>query len=565
MTLSTFPGGGGAVDDFEGESSQSATEQWQRPQQLGRVRGGSTSRAKLMERDDTSSSSYSSTSHSPRRQRWQPRTRGVRLKSRSRGLRVSPGGRVGNECFQDLALPLGMCFAAVVAQVLFGKNISGDRIDIESLIVICTSAVKESITAIYGRKFDCFLINFEKSFHSTLKTLGLINEVSVNKQNNVTSSSSVCQSSEKVPDLASPQLVRTIKDFKEDVPLNYANNQLKISPDLAHPGLVHGFKEDIPLNYANNQIILHGHASQHLANVYSSTSGIQFSQSILSTMDRSVIEQTRSNELKAVEIELAMQKLQLKRSQLALSSHANYLEKVKISLGISKASFKEEKLKNQMEETRYAQLLQRCMDLLVAGLIIMCVLLLYGASIYSYQRITEVTSACESVSTESRSWWMPKAVLSFNSGMAMLRCHVVALTRMSFGILMILAIAYVAFQRTGSSAPTMPLTFIVLLLGALCGFSGKLCIDTLGGNGFQWLIYWEVLCMLHFCVNVFPSAFYHILYGPVIVSQGANSVMLPYRMIRYMFYAFLLLIIPTAGGLLPFASFSDWMVHFLRS
>ena len=101
----------------------------------------------------------------------------------------------------------------------------------------------------------------------------------------------------------------------------------------------------------------------------------------------------------------------------------------------------------------------------------------------------------------------------------MLRWHVVTLTHMFFGLEMIVDIAYSVFQRTTMSPPTtMPVTFI-LLLGFLCGIVGKLCVDTLGGSGFHWLLYWESLCLLHFFANVFPSALYQILYGPISVSQ----------------------------------------------
>ncbi|CAD5169980.1 unnamed protein product [Musa acuminata subsp. malaccensis] len=537
----TRSSGSAAVDDGDGEGGRGrgggcvycAAGRRRRSQPLARGRGASFSRAKRAERDDTSPFSSSSSSSSSSSVRQLPQQRGVRLRKRNRGLWVPPGGR-GNDCVQDLALPLGMSFAAVVAQVLYGKNITGDRIQIDCLSMVCTSAVKESITNVYGNKFDCFIRNFDKSFQSTLKTLGLINEVSFNKQENTDCSSFLCNSSENTADLSSSEPIVTTEDLEENI----------IS------------------NSVNSQLILHGYTNKDLANVNRTTYGLGFSQSILSTVEKSVIEQTRSNDLKAVEIGLVMKKLQLKEAQLALSSDANFLEKFKISMGISKASFKEAKLRNQMQETMNAQLLKICMDLLITGLIIMCSLIVYGASVYSYQRITEVTSACTSAPKESRSWWIPNTVKSFSSGWLVLKCQFVALARVSFGILMILAMAFVVFQRSATSATTMPVTFIVLLLGALCGFSGKLCIDTLGGNGYHWLIYWEALCMLHFIVNVFPSASYHVLYGPVSISEGANSIKLPYRIRRFTFYALLLLVLPASGGLLPFASIYDWKVHF---
>ena len=63
-------------------------------------------------------------------------------------------------------------------------------------------------------------------------------------------------------------------------------------------------------------------------------------------------------------------------------------------MGISKASFKAEKFKNQVEDTRHSELLKKCIDCLVAGLLIMSVALSYGAYVYSYHRISEATAIC---------------------------------------------------------------------------------------------------------------------------------------------------------------------------
>lgn len=151
---------------------------------------------------------------------------------------------------------------------------------------------------------------------------------------------------------------------------------------------------------------------------------------------------------------------------------------------------------------------------------------------------------------------------SFNSGWLMLRCHTVVLTRLSFGLLMILVVAYSAFQRSASSGPIMPVTFILLLLGALCGTAGKLCVDTLGGNGYRWLVYWQAFCLVHFLANAFPSGLYLVLYGPVSVTQSIKVIRIPYWIRRYTFYAVMLLVLPTLSGLLPFASLKDWKDHF---
>nr|XP_019708641.1 protein CPR-5 isoform X2 [Elaeis guineensis] len=547
----------------------------------------STSKTERVPKDTDSSSSSSSPSSSFR----QPLQRGVRLRSRWRGPWASHRRRRGDgEDCHDLALPLGMSFAAVVAQILDRKNVSGERIP------ICTSAVKESITNIYGDKFECFTRNFEKSFSSTLKTLWLINETSTIEQGNTICSSFISNSCDSAPTLGTYEAPSTMEEFQGKPSLNSMNHALlhgKINQQVDHVSngvtgprfnqsildtfgrsmveqtcsndlkvsTMEEFQEN-PSSNSMNQLVLHGQRNQEVALVSNGVANPGFNQSILDTFERSVVEQTRSNNLKEVELNLIMKRLQMKQSQLVLTSHANLLEKIKISMGISKASFEEEKLRNKMQNMKHVELLKRCIDLLVTGLIIMSGFLLYGASIYSYQRITEATSTCTSTFKESRSWWIPKPVASFSSGWLMLRCHLVALTRMLFGILMILSVAYLVFQRSAMAGSTMPVTFILLLLGVVCGFAGKFCVDTLGGNGYCWLLYWEGLCLLHFFANVFPSALYRILYGPVSVSRGAKVVRLPYWIRRYTFYGNLLLVLPTLCGLLPFASIHEWKDHF---
>lgn len=165
---------------------------------------------------------------------------------------------------------------------------------------------------------------------------------------------------------------------------------------------------------------------------------------------------------------------------------------------------------------------------------------------------------------ESKSWWYPKQFSTFNSGLHTLRCHVQVVSRMLFGMLLILAVAYLLLQRSATSRQTMPVTFILLLLGAVCGFAGKFCVDTLGGSGLHWLLYWESMCLLHFFSNVFTSKLFYVLHGPVTVSQGMKSnAICPYWFRRFVFYGLVLLFLPLCCGLLPFAGPGEWRNHFL--
>ncbi|XP_020575445.1 protein CPR-5 [Phalaenopsis equestris] len=445
-----------------------------------------------------------------------------------------PGGQKRNlnvmldEDFQDLALPLGTSFAAVLSQVLCGKVASRDLLPADKLSMICTSAVKESVSNIHGDRFDSFMNNFEKSFDSTLKTLLLLHKAS---------------SSSKKNRLREKRRLNVEGDklIKESY-----NNDEELGEDEAQS--------------STNQLALHIESNHELVRSSHNLIAPTFSQSMLTTFTKSVTEQTRCNDLKEVEIGLTMRKLQMKQSQLAMSSYANWLEKVKICMNVSKAAFKEEKLRNQIEDLRHAELVRRCIDLLVSGLILMCAFLVYGASIFSYQLITEATSSCTAMSRGSKSWWMPKQITSVSSGWQMLRCHAMVITRMLFGLLMILVIAYSLLQR--SAASTMPITSILLLLGFACGIAGKLCVDSLGGSGYRWVIYWELLCSLHLFANIFPSILYRLLYGHVLAAQSETPVWWLYRIRRYTFYVTLLLVLPTMAGLLPFGSMLEWKDHF---
>lgn len=141
---------------------------------------------------------------------------------------------------------------------------------------------------------------------------------------------------------------------------------------------------DLDLHRQRNQMIC----------VSASPIGSLTNQSMLSTIEKSVMEKTRSNDLKSLELGLTMKRLKLKETQLALNFESNNLERSKLSVGMSKASFKAEKFKTQLEDVRHAELLKKCIDCLVAGLLLMAGSLLYGTYVYSYRKITEATASC---------------------------------------------------------------------------------------------------------------------------------------------------------------------------
>ncbi|KAL5992917.1 hypothetical protein ACLOJK_013836 [Asimina triloba] len=480
--------------------------------------------------------------------------RGVRFALRRRSLPGVHGLRTGHDV-EALALPLGMSMAAVVAQkpwygslnkkfntvmyrydnpvaplaekatkpvvklriwdvvdgitgilqlipfdwdkVLERKNAEGEKPPSDHLSMvpsvirtICTEAMKESVASVFGHRFDGFMRNLEASFSTTLKTLQLLNQASANEERD-----SMCRSDAMYSHLEGPSAPDDHREQPDD------NEEIC---------------EKAPSHSIDQQLIVHSSANQQLAGASCGASGFGHDNSFLNTFEKSVMEQARLNDLKTYELGLTLRRLRLKESQLALSSDTNSLERCKLSMGISKASFKAEKLKSQLEDTRHAELLKKCIDCLAAGLLIMSACLIYAAYVYSYERIVEATNSCTSP---------PK--------------------------------------RSAASRQIMPVTIILLLLGVACGLFGKLCVDTLGGNGYCWLLHWEFLCLLHFFANVRTPSLFYILHGPVSVSQEAQKEFrFPHWIRRFLFYSMMLLILPVLCGLMPFASLSEWKDHF---
>ncbi|KAK6118408.1 hypothetical protein DH2020_047825 [Rehmannia glutinosa] len=475
--------------------------------------------------------------------------KGIKISRNPKRIRVgsltTARRSVGPSDVDALGLPLGMSIAAVVAQVLERKNAATENMSVDYL------------SEVFGDKFDNFVTNFEKSFRSTLMTLRLISGSSQNIREQVQRARfrgcpcSVANNSPPLDKLEDSTHLSGATDGLESLPSRNITQKDQVDVSTACSQM----EDTMRTSSINRELVLHDKQTEQQLSLSDSALN-QFSM-----IEKSVMEQTRSNDLKTFEIGLIMKKLQLKERQLELSSNLNLLERWKLSMGFSKASFKAEKFKTQLQDTRQVELLKKCLDFLVAGLIVMLFSLAYGTYVYSHRRIIEATEAC-SPYTESKSWWMPKSMASFNSGLQLLKCQIQVLSRMLFGVLMIGAIAFLLIQRSATSHHTMPVTFILLLLGVLCGYAGKFCIDTLGGSGNHWLMYWEALCSLHFFANTFHSSLYLILNGPITVAERVehNSVF-PYWMRRSIFFA-TLLFLPLLCGFMPFAGPWEWFNHF---
>ncbi|KAH1125924.1 hypothetical protein AAZX31_06G139000 [Glycine max] len=453
---------------------------------------------------------------------------------------------------------------------------------------MCSSAIKESLASVFGDKLDGLTRNFEQSFCSTLSTLQLIYESSKsnegNKLNNtkmeIMSSKLTLNKEECSGDIVtevghsrhaeiqdqsishdSPEEVRDNfhidsigRDSPEEGRDNIHNNSVSLdSPEES--------RDNFHMGSVSRDLTLYGQSNQMVS--FSQISFGSVNNPMVSIFEKSIMEQCRSNDLKTLELGLKMKELKLKEDELALNLDSNNLNRSKLVMGESKQSFKEEKFKTQLEDTRHGELKKKCIDCLITGLLIMSSSLLYGAYVYSYERITKATESCTPSTQESSSWWTPKSMVLLNSKLHILWCQVQVMSRMAFGILMIFAVAYLLLQRSTTTSQTMPVTFILLMLGIFCGYCGKLCVETLGGSGIVWLLYWEIMCLLHFLSLCWTSALFRILHGPVTPSQTMEeNTILRYWIRRVLFYAAMLVFLPLFCGLMPFASLGQWKEHF---
>ncbi|CAN6480179.1 unnamed protein product [Victoria cruziana] len=477
---------------------------------------------------------------------------------------------------EALGLPLGMSMAVVFSKVLDGESATGQRISADHLSRLCSNAIKESIYYVFGNHFNAFIGNFERSFGSTLQTLLSVNHTSLDQQKMASSSSSVEDSVLKaVPPIVAENSCGLPDEALRNI--SRINNQpVSLSEEVQeHPcTFAHGFSSLTRLvqkdalsaaseeSEDDGQVVIRGQ-DQQAACVPPAVTDLGFRQSFLGAFERSVREQARSNDLKTYEIGLTMKRLQLKESKLVIDSDANFLERLKLSFGFSKASFKKEKLENEMKDAAYSELVKISADCLLGGLLVMSTCICYATYIHSYDIFIETSASCTQSSKVWRSWWIPKTISSLSSPLFQIQCYATVLGRMLFSFCFFAVVAYLLLRQSCSSGQAWRITFIIIILGVFGSISGKLCVDGLGGSGSCWLCYWCILCSLHAFANFFTPALYYVLNGPVAISQSAEKVWFPYWLRRSIFYSCLFMILPMLCGLMPFASISDWGQHLL--
>ncbi|KAK2365160.1 protein CPR-5 [Trifolium repens] len=354
-----------------------------------------------IENCSSSQSETTSSYSSSQLQKPKVKTKGIAFKRRNPKLTVRRN-RGSSSNVAAIGFPLGMSFAAVMAQVLYRRDAAAESMSPDHLSLMCSSAIKESLSSVFGDRLDGLTRNFEQSFDSTLSTLRLIYESS--------SSNELHKLNNMRLEIPSSKLNRgdcsrdIVMEDGQSRPLSHADTEIidqSISREEVRDNFhMESITRDLALHEQSNQMVCFSRTS----------SGALVNNPVISTFEKSIVEQCRSNDLKTVELGIAMKKMKLKETELALRYDLNDLQRSKLAVEVSKTSFKAEKFKTQLEDTRYGELNKKCIDCLIAGLFIMSSSLFYGAYVYNFERINEAAESCAPPEEESSSWWTPKSV-----------------------------------------------------------------------------------------------------------------------------------------------------------
>ncbi|OAE33583.1 hypothetical protein AXG93_2139s1360 [Marchantia polymorpha subsp. ruderalis] len=284
--------------------------------------------------------------------------------------------------------------------------------------------------------------------------------------------------------------------------------------------------------------------------------------------ERSVAAQEHHNRLLTWELHHKMKGLAIKEQHLHLHSESNSLMKDNVDLSRTKVEFKENELQDRKLTLAYYNFNRTCADELVAGLCVMLTALSFSFWKFSYDRLTTVVTVCQPSVRETHEggWmgtnWMYNSLNLLTYQMQAFMCEAAKLSRMVFGIIVIAMVTSTLLRRSvTSSSQAMP----AIVLGGMCGFAGKISIDSLGGSGIHWLVLWECLCLIHALATCFTSLLYHFLHGDPgrnYFEKASLASRISTGITFFAFHSVLVFFLPVMAGLLPFASPEDIMQIF---
>lgn len=288
------------------------------------------------------------------------------------------------------------------------------------------------------------------------------------------------------------------------------------------------------------------------------TGDSELQKDFLKIYERCVRAQEQHNQIKFVKLKHFMKQQILEEEKIQLTIVANGLMRENIDLDRSKASFKENRVLEEQAKAAYVSFSTMCADELAAGLLVMLAALVYSVRKYSFALLSDLVSTCQPAAKEPRRSFGFHMDWFYNSLAGKLQafvCHVSVTGRISFGLVLVAVVASSLLRRSvTSSSQAMPATILIIVLGGICGFIGKVSVDSLGGSGNQWWVVWGAFCFLHAIINCFTPSVWRLLHlSPTGVKARFG---LPFWIRQLAFHITLVLVLPVLAGLLPFGSLS---------
>eukprot|EP00250_Pteridium_aquilinum_P014415 c21973_g2_i1 orf=522-3224(-) len=289
------------------------------------------------------------------------------------------------------------------------------------------------------------------------------------------------------------------------------------------------------------------------------TDGSKFQKDFLKFYERHVHAQERHNQIKFVELKQLMKQQILEEEKIQLTYAANGLMRENIALGRSKATFRENKVLEKQATTAYMSFSITCADELAAGLFVMLASLVYSVRRYSFELLNGLVSTCQPSAKEPRRSlgfhidWFYNSLDSLAGKLQAFMCHIAVTGRILVGSILVGVVAWSLLRRSvTNSSQAMPATILIIVLGGICGFVGKVSVDSLGGCGNRWWVVWGAFCLLHALINCLTPSFYKLLHGSPTSCKARFG--LPFWIRRLAFHFTLVLGLPVLAGLLPFGS-----------
>ncbi|MCO5553416.1 hypothetical protein L7F22_006937 [Adiantum nelumboides] len=287
----------------------------------------------------------------------------------------------------------------------------------------------------------------------------------------------------------------------------------------------------------------------------------EFQTVFLRFYERHVQAQEQHNKFKHMKLQQLVKQQNLDEEKVQLASAANELMRENINLDRSKACFKENRVLEQQIKAAHANFCTTCADELAAGLCVMLATLVYSVRMYSVALLNDLVSMCQPAVKESRRSmgihidWFYNSLDSFAGRLQAIVCQLTVTGRILIGSILVGVVAQSLLRRSvTNSSQAMPATILIIVLGGLCGFIGKVSVDSLGGSGNRWWIVWGTFCLLHALVNCFTPSIYRLLHGSP--TRPKFKLGPPFWLRRLAFHSTLVLFLPVLAGLLPFGTFS---------